>query len=68
MGRDGPGAKSCIAQPGKFILLTAWRDIAAAGGSRPDGADVRRRLVRVIRDYGVFGRAEAPQYYPPVPR
>jgi hypothetical protein len=31
-------------------------------------ADVRRRLVRVIRDYGMFDRVEAPQYYPPVPR
>ena len=57
-----------ITQPGKFILLTSWRDIAAAEGSRQHGADVRRRLDRVTRDYGMFDRAEAPQYYPPVPR
>ena len=57
-----------ILQPGKFILLTSWRDAAAAEGSPPAGADIRQRRVRVIRDYGMFDRAEAPQYYPPVPR
>jgi hypothetical protein len=25
---------------------------------------VRRRSVRVVRDYGMFDRREAPQYYP----
>lgn len=24
------------------------------------------RVFEVMRDYGMFGRAEAPQYYPPV--
>jgi heme-degrading monooxygenase HmoA len=57
-----------ITQPGKFILLTSWRDVAAAEGSLHGGLDVRHRCVRVIRDYGMFDRAEAPQYYPPVPR
>ena len=28
---------------------------------------LRHRHVRVIRDYGMFDRAEAPQYYPDVP-
>ncbi len=28
----------------------------------PDGARIRR--VRIIRDYGMFDRREAPQYYP----
>jgi heme-degrading monooxygenase HmoA len=57
-----------ITQPGKFILLTSWRDVAAAEGSLHRGLDIRHRCVRVIRDYGMFDRAEAPQYYPPVPR
>ncbi len=57
-----------IIQPGKFILLTSWHDTAAAEGSLQGGADIRLRRVRVIRDYGMFDRAEAPQYYPPVPR
>ena len=56
-----------ITQPGKFILLTSWRDGAAAEGSLHGGPDIRHRCVRVIRDYGMFDRAEAPQYYPPVP-
>ena len=56
-----------IYQPGKFILLTSWHDMAAAKG-RPAQSDenVRQRRVRVIRDYGMFDRREAPQYYPPV--
>jgi heme-degrading monooxygenase HmoA len=57
-----------IYQPGKFILLSAWRD-AAAGQDWPAwGGEIRHRRIRVIRDYGMFDRAEAPQYYPPVPR
>jgi hypothetical protein len=32
----------------------------------PPGA--RLRHVRVVRDYGMFDRREAPQYYPPVER
>jgi heme-degrading monooxygenase HmoA len=58
-----------IHQPGKFILLTSWRDAAGAGASPPTLPEVvRHRRIRVIRDYGMFDRAEAPQYYPPVPR
>jgi heme-degrading monooxygenase HmoA len=58
-----------IVQPGKFILLTSSRDAPApAHGAPESGADVRQRRVRVIRDYGMFDRAEAPQYYPPVAR
>jgi hypothetical protein len=53
-----------IYQPGKFILLRSWRDAAAAAG--PPAAGVRHRRVRVIRDYGMFDRMEAPQYYPDV--
>jgi heme-degrading monooxygenase HmoA len=57
-----------IYQPGKFVLRTSWRDLAAAEGwpVPPDGG-IRHRRIRVIRDYGMFDRAEAPQYYPPVP-
>jgi len=53
-----------IYQPGKFILLASWRNAAAVAG-RP-AAGVRHRRVRVIRDYGMFDRTEAPQYYPDV--
>jgi heme-degrading monooxygenase HmoA len=58
-----------INQPGKFILLASWCSAAAAeAGAVPTGGTVRHRRIRVIRDYGMFDRAEAPQYYPPVPQ
>lgn len=58
-----------IVTPGDAILLLSWRDQAAAEtfearAALPAGARVRR--VRVIRDYGMFDRREAPQYYPDV--
>jgi heme-degrading monooxygenase HmoA len=58
-----------INQPGKFILLVSWHDTPAAERWPADSAgDIRHRRVRVVRDYGMFDRAEAPQYYRPVPR
>jgi heme-degrading monooxygenase HmoA len=59
-----------IYHPGKFLLLTSWRDPEAAAGwpAGPLASNVRHRRIRVIRDYGMFDRTEAPQYYPPVPR
>jgi len=56
-----------ITEPGKRLLLVSWRDAAAADAWRPpQGA--RQRRVRVIRDYGLVDRREAPQYYPDVAR
>jgi heme-degrading monooxygenase HmoA len=60
-----------VLTPGDIVLLVSWRDQVAAAGfegtiSLPDGARVRR--VRVVRDYGMFDRREAPQYYPDVSR
>ncbi len=57
-------AYESIYNPGKLLLLASWADAGAAGGWRP--AASRHRQVRVIRDYGMFDRREAPQYYPPV--
>jgi heme-degrading monooxygenase HmoA len=57
--------------PGKQVLLAAWRDAAAARAWQPKptaGGALRHRRVRVIRDYGLHERREAPQYYPPVER
>jgi heme-degrading monooxygenase HmoA len=56
-----------ITAPGKLLLLASWRDEAAADAWMPTG-QVRHRRVRVIRDYGLFDRREAPQYYPDVKR
>ena len=60
-----------VLTPGDIILLASWRDNAAAEAfecerSLPDGARLRR--VRVVRDYGMFDRREAPQYYLEVKR
>jgi heme-degrading monooxygenase HmoA len=59
-----------ITQPGKLLVLGSWRDKAAAATWQPapfSGADApRHRQVRVIRDYGMFERREAPQYYPAI--
>jgi heme-degrading monooxygenase HmoA len=58
-----------IYQPEKFILLASWRNAAAAAGwPAVAPGDIRHRRVRVIRDYGMFDRGEAPQYYPEVER
>jgi heme-degrading monooxygenase HmoA len=55
---------------GKLVLLTSWTDAEAASAwspSTPDSvASIRHRQVRIIRDYGMFERREAPQFYPDV--
>jgi heme-degrading monooxygenase HmoA len=56
-----------VLSPGDLILLISWRDRAAAesfekAATLKHGARLRR--VRIIRDYGMFDRREAPQYYP----
>jgi len=57
--------------PGDLILLQSWRTWAAAEAfelTTDLPADARLRRVRVIRDYGMYERREAPQYYPEVAR
>jgi heme-degrading monooxygenase HmoA len=49
---------------GKSLLLAAWRDTAAAANWEPQGQAMRHRRVRIIRDYGMTDRAEAPQFHP----
>jgi heme-degrading monooxygenase HmoA/quinol monooxygenase YgiN len=56
-----------VLAPGDLILLISWRDRAAAESfekaiTLKDGTRLRR--IRIIRDYGMFDRREAPQYYP----
>lgn len=56
---------------GKLLLLACWRDAAAASAwtpRAPQAGELRHRQVRVVRDYGMFDRREAPQYYPEVRR
>jgi heme-degrading monooxygenase HmoA len=59
-----------IYNAGKLVLLAWWRNPAAAAAWTPDRPPavkhLRHRQVRIIRDYGMFERREAPQYYPPI--
>jgi heme-degrading monooxygenase HmoA len=59
-----------IYNPGKLLLLVSWKDAAPAERWKPKwvgAGELRHRRVRIIRDYGMTDRREAPQYYPPVP-
>lgn len=70
LGASGPvtwDVFEAVLTPGDIILLASWRDQAAARAfqrtlSLRPGARLRR--LRVVRDYGMFDRREAPQYYP----
>jgi heme-degrading monooxygenase HmoA len=56
-----------VLTPGDVILLISWRNHEAAETYETKTKltnDARLRRVRVVRDYGMFDRREAPQYYP----
>ncbi len=62
-------AYESIYNPGKIVLVAAWRTAGDAASWEPPKpervATLRHRCVRVIRDYGKFERREAPQYLSP---
>lgn len=69
-GLTGCGLFDAILTPGNLILLASWRTQEHAEAYEntlrlPAGARLRR--VRIIRDYGMFDRREAPQYFPDPP-
>src|SRR5262249_10448534 len=52
-----------IYNPGKLLLLGSWASAGAAEAWQPRLAGpgtLRHRQVRIIRDYGMFDRREAP--------
>jgi heme-degrading monooxygenase HmoA len=56
-----------VLTPGDVILLASWRNHADAersGGKVSLEEGKRLRRIRIVRDYGMFDRREAPQYYP----
>src|SRR5262249_27966094 len=57
-----------IYNPGKLALLVSWKNAKAAGGWTPVNTGrfqtLRHRTIRIVRDYGMFDRREAPQFYP----
>lgn len=63
------GVFSSLYTPGKLALLVSWRTREGASVWVPHGdrlmQPVRHRTVRIVRDYGMFDRREAAQYYPP---
>jgi heme-degrading monooxygenase HmoA len=60
----GGDAFDSITRPGNGLYIMSFPDLASAEASIGSAAG-RHRVVRVIRDYGMFARAEAPQYFPP---
>jgi heme-degrading monooxygenase HmoA len=60
-----------VYRPGKFAHLVdvPSSDAGVAFGRRlfADSTTEYFRVFEVMRDYGMFNRGEAPQYYPPVP-
>ncbi|MET0703515.1 MAG: antibiotic biosynthesis monooxygenase, partial [Mycobacterium sp.] len=58
---------NAVLTPGDVILLLAWRELAYAEAFRKQvepPPQARFRQVRVIRDYALLDRHEAPQFYP----
>src|SRR5262249_753296 len=60
-----------VLTPGDLFLRMVWKtkgdpEAFARWVTTPLGG--RSRQIRVVRDYGMFDRREAPQYYPPVKR
>jgi heme-degrading monooxygenase HmoA len=70
-GLVGWDVYDAVLTPGDLILMMVWKTAANAGAfvksiALPEGS--RLRHVRIVRDYGMFDRREAPQYYPAVER
>jgi heme-degrading monooxygenase HmoA len=70
-GLVGWDVYDAVLAPGDLILMMVWKtsedaEAFAESSKLPQGG--RRRHVRVVRDYGMFDRREAPQYYPAVER
>ena len=69
-GPTAPGALSSVTfdsvmHEGRSATLTGWSDEAAAAGvTVPE--DGRVRHFRIVRDYTMVERTEAPQYFPAV--
>ncbi len=61
-----------IYNPGKMLLLTSWKTAEDAQAWTPSSfagvSKIRHRRLRNIRDYGMFERREAAQYYPEAQR
>jgi len=63
-------AFEAILSPGDVLFLCSWIDpmMAEQFSEQVSPSAHQIRQVRIIRDYGMFDRTEAPQYYPEVKR
>ena len=56
-----------IYNPGKFALLVLWKDASSGSQWTPVNTagikTLRHRKIRIVRDYGMFDRREAPQFF-----
>jgi heme-degrading monooxygenase HmoA len=71
VGMIGWDVFDSVLNPGELILLQSWRgkeNAATFESAVRLPEDGRLRRVRVVRDYGMFDRREAPQYYLEVER
>jgi heme-degrading monooxygenase HmoA len=71
LGLVGWDVFDAVLTPGDVILMMVWKskddaDAFTKSAMVPPGG--RLRHVRVVRDYGMFDRREAPQYYAAVER
>jgi heme-degrading monooxygenase HmoA len=61
-------AFTSIYTPGKIAILIAWNDAETSRSWTPTVLEpytlVRHRVIRIVRDYTMRDRREAPQYYP----
>ena len=70
-GMIGWDVFDAVLTPGDLILLLSWHtkeDAEAFENTLNLSEGGRLRRIRVVRDYGMFDRREAPQYYPAVER
>lgn len=76
-GADDGEWHESLSRPGNHALVAGWRDEAAARAWQRDagaalaampGAAFDLNLLELERDYGLFPREEAPQFYPPAQR
>lgn len=59
-----------LLSPGDLVLLISWKNQAVAMDYAQTALvpqDGRVRTMRIIRDYAMFDRREAPQYFPDMP-
>ncbi|WP_249012262.1 antibiotic biosynthesis monooxygenase [Conexibacter sp. DBS9H8] len=55
-----------ILKPHASVMLASWSTLTAAQSGTPPLPTIRVRHARIIREYGLQDRREAPQYYPDV--